>query len=87
MKKLGFAVAIGIAVSPLWADDTETIGDYTWTFTTNEVEAVITGVTPQPTGDLTIPSALAEKTVTGIGASAFWDCKKLSGRLTIPKGR
>ena len=78
MKKLILAVAIGLAVSPLWADDTETIGDYTWTFTTNDVEAVITGVTPQPTGDLIIPSALAEKTVTGIGTGVFADCYDLT---------
>jgi len=78
MKKLILAVALGIVLSPLWADDTETIGDYTWTFTTNEVEAVITGVTPQPTGDLSIPSALAEKTVTGIGERVFADCYDLT---------
>ena len=37
MKKRILEAAIGLAVSPLWADETETIGDYTWTFTTNDV--------------------------------------------------
>ena len=78
MNKLIFVAAIGLALLPLWADDTETIGDYTWTFTTNDVEAVITGVTPQPTGDLILPSVLAEKTVTGIGESVFADCYGLT---------
>ena len=78
MKKRILAAAIGLAVPTLWADETETIGGYTWTFATNEVEAVITGVTPQPTGDLAIPSALAEKTVAGIGESVFADCYGLT---------
>ena len=78
MKKRILAAAIGLAVLPLWADETETIGDYTWTFTTNDVEAVITGVSPQPTGDLILPSALAEKTVTGIGDRVFADCYGLT---------
>ena len=78
MKKLILAVAIGLALSSLWAEETETIGDYTWTFTTNDVEAVITGVTPQPTGDLTTPSKLNHKTVTGIGERVFSDCYGLT---------
>lgn len=83
MKKRILAAAIGLAVSTLWADETETIGDYTWTFTTNDVEAVITGVTPQPTGDLILPSALAEKTVTGIGERVFADCYGLTSGPSI----
>lgn len=39
---------------------------------------MITGVSPQPTGDLTIPSALAEKTVAGIGERVFADCYGLT---------
>ena len=78
MKRTLLFAMIGLAVSPLWADETETIGGYTWTFTTNDVESVITGVTPQPTGDLTIPSAFAEKTVTGIGERVFADCYGLT---------
>lgn len=77
MKKKLFSIIVA-ALSPIWAEETETIDGYTWTFTTNDVEAVITGVTPQPTGDLTIPSALAEKTVAGIGTGVFADCYDLT---------
>ena len=78
MKKRILAAAIGLAVPTLWADETQTVDGYTWTFATNDVEAVITGVTPQPTGDLAIPSALAEKTVAGIGEGVFADCYGLT---------
>ena len=61
-----------------WGEATETTSGYTWTFITNHSEAVITGVTPNPTGDLTTPSKLGYKTVSGIGERVFSDCYGLT---------
>ena len=83
MKKslmLIFGVILSSAL-PL-AAETETIGDYTWEYTISSGTCEITGVSPA-VGNVTIPSALGGKSVTGIGTNAFSECSGLTG-VTIP---
>ena len=61
---------------------------YTWTYHIKGDEAEICNngaraVSPEPTGDVTIPSTLGGKPVTKIGAFAFWYCNKMT-KVTIP---
>ena len=61
---------------------------YTWTYHIKGDEAEICNngaraVSPEPTGDVTIPSTLGGKPVTKIGASAFSYCNKMT-KVTIP---
>ena len=74
-------VAAVAAVAVAWAG-TETVGDYTWTYSINGDTAEISGVSPS-TGAVTIPSTLSGKPVTSIGSSAFSDCSGLTS-VTIP---
>ena len=57
--------------------DTETVGGYTWTYRINGDTAEIERVSPA-TGTLTIPSVLGGKSVTNIGADAFYNCSGLT---------
>ena len=68
---------------------TEKVGGYTWTYRINGDEAEIynygsVAISPKPTGAVTIPSMLGDKTVTSIGASAFYGCSGLTS-VTIPE--
>jgi len=68
---------------------TETIGSYAWTCQIVGDRAIICKnsvsciVSPEPTGDLTIPSTLGGFAVTSIGDSAFEGCIGLKS-VTIP---
>ena len=70
----------------------EEASPYTWSYLDNgDGTITITDVTPSPVGDLTIPSTIAGKSVTGIGDSVFRGCNgyydhdSLTG-ITIPDG-
>ena len=77
-----------------WAD-TETVGDYTWTYQINGDTAEICGtyddefyeyepcVSPSPADAVEIPSKLGGKPVTRIGEHAFYGCWCLTS-VTIP---
>ena len=77
-----FSVALGLASCAL--ADTETVGDYTWTYSIGGGTAEIQpGIWPDPTGALTIPSTLGGKPVTSIGDDAFNGFSGLTS-VTIP---
>ena len=64
-KKLMMAVAAVAAAFGAWAD-TETIGDYTWSYQIIDGNAEIynegdTAISPHPEGTITIPSTLGGK--------------------------
>ena len=87
MKKLEFA-AIAILISVFAHADTETVGDYTWTYRIVDGKAEIynngdVAVSPNPTGAMMIPSTLAGMPVASIGDWAFCGCVDLTG-VTIP---
>ena len=69
--------------------ETETVGDYTWTYHINGDTAEIynsyynAAISPKPNGAVTIPSTLGGKPVTSIGSSAFRSCSSLTS-VTIP---
>ena len=71
---------------------TATVGGYTWTYRINGDEAEIyglyggsskPGISPSPTGSLTIPSTFGGKSVTRIGDGMFVTCRGLTS-VTIP---
>ena len=79
---VAFCVAFGA-----WAE-TETVGDYTWTYRINDDTAEIfndysAAISPKPHGAVTIPSVLGGKSVTIIGDYAFYGCSGLTS-VTIP---
>ena len=83
-------VAATFAVTLSLSAYTEKVGDYTWTYQIHGETAEIgnggswaAAVSPHPTGAITIPSSLGGKPVTGIGASAFYGCSRLTS-VTIP---
>ena len=90
MKKLLMLILGGIlaAATPLMAE-TETVGDYTWTYRINGDTAEIdsgswsAAISPSPSGAVTIPSTLGGKPVTSIGFGAFNGCRGLTS-VTIP---
>ena len=64
-KKLMMAVAAVAAAFGAWAD-TETIGDYTWSYQIIDGNAKIynegdTAISPHPEGTITIPSTLNDR--------------------------
>ena len=70
-----------------WCDFTlylgrETIGNYTWTYSIDNRQATVTGVSPE-SGNVSIPSSLGGCNVTVIGNGAFDDCTGLTS-VTIP---
>ena len=89
-------MAAAVAASFYASADTETVGDYTWTYRINGDTAHIEGtysdmpgvpsipaISPKPTGAVTIPSTLGGKPVASIGDGAFEDCSGLTS-VTIP---
>ena len=71
---------------------TEKINGYTWSYRVSNGEAEIVAekdgrfscaVSPMPTGNLAIPSALGGVTVTRIGRNAFYQCRGLTS-VAIP---
>ena len=68
--------------------DTETVGDYTWTYRINGDTAEIYNngyatISPEPTGEVTIPSTLGGKPVTSVGRYAFYFCSQRTS-IVIP---
>ena len=55
----------------------ETVDGYTWKFHVNDGKAEIIGVSPMPTGVLSIPSVLCGKSVSTIESRAFYGCSEL----------
>ena len=88
MKKMLMALMAAAVAFGTWAD-TETVGDYTWTYRINGGAAEIykgynsAAISPSPTDAVTIPSTLGGKPVTSIGAYAFYYCDNLTS-VTIP---
>ena len=74
--------AASIAALTLRADE-EAVGGYTWTYGVSGNTAEITAVSPTPTNDVAIPSALGGVPVTGIGTRALYGSRGLTG-LAIP---
>lgn len=74
--------AASIAALTLRADE-EAVGGYTWTYGVSRNAAEITAVSPTPTNDVAIPSALGGVPVTGIGTRALYGSRGLTG-LVIP---
>ena len=81
----GFTVllaAASIAALTLRADE-EAVGGYTWAYGVSGNAAEITAISPTPTNDVAIPSALGGVPVTGIGTRALYGSRGLTG-LVIP---
>ena len=81
LKMLG-GCGVVLAALSLFAE-TETVGDYTWTYRINGETAEIynnynAAISPKPNGAVTIPSTLGGKTVTSIGSEAFYGCSSLT---------
>ena len=74
--------AASIAALTLRADE-EAVGGYTWTYGVSGNAAEITAVSPAPTNNVSIPSALGGVPVTGIGIRALYGSRGLTG-LVIP---
>ena len=84
MKRLIIAIVALAGTALAVFADTEAVGGYTWTYQINGDTAEIqSGITPDPTGNLTIPSTLGGKPVTSIGSDAFFWCSGLTS-VTIP---
>ena len=90
MKKMIMAIGCILCAAQLMAE-TETVGDYTWTYRINGGTAEIcsgngyAAISPKPDGAVVIPSTLGGKPVTTIGEWAFYGCDGLTG-VTIPSG-
>ena len=90
MKKFlaGLLIAIMImSVMPISAFNivVEAAKEGYYTYTISNGEATITDVDTSISGDVIIPSTLGGYSVTKIGSSAFYYCKKISN-ITIPEG-
>lgn len=83
-----FSSAILAVASPLFAA-TEVVGGYTWTYQKIGETAKIfysnsyAAISPNPTGDLMIPSSLGGCSVVTIGNYAFRECSKITS-VIIP---
>ena len=82
MKRLIALIAMAF-VATVWAD-TATVGGYTWTYYIENNKVGIYKVSPEPSGEMVIPSSLGGKPVAYIWGG-FRDCKSLTG-VTIPDG-
>ena len=86
MKK---AVAVLMVAGTLCAlAETETVGEYTWTYCIKGDAAkifngTVAAITPKPEGAVVVPATLGGKPVTSIGDWAFRDCRWCS-RITLP---
>ncbi len=76
----------------LYTLDSETVGDYTWSFHPKDNYVVVdrggrayAAISPQPDGFVEIPVQLGGKPVMEIGDWAFTECVALTG-VTIPDG-
>lgn len=94
MNKFVLAVVsiIVVMAKSAMAYSSETVGGYSWCYDINGNTATIRGnspwnrypgVTPQPTGAMTIPSTLGGKPVVQIGYDAFYNCNKMT-HVAIP---
>ena len=77
MSAVGFVFVMSLIA------ETEKVGDYTWTYRINCDTVEICGISPKPSGALTIPSVLGGKIVTSIGEQAFAWCDELTS-VAIP---
>ena len=93
-KNLSMLVVGGILATAMsLRAETETVGDYTWSYCINgDTAEIVKGVnpyfaaiSPDPTGEVVIPSTLGGKPVTRIGNGAFKSCRKLKN-VTIGNG-
>ena len=85
MRNVLFSILalLAVFVSTVAKAATETVNGYTWTYEVSGDSVSVEGISPKPTGSLTIPSTLGGKPVTEIGYGAFWDCTSLTS-VTIP---
>ena len=65
--------------------ETETVNGYTWSYEIANGGVEICGVSPKPTGTITIPSKLGGYQVTSIGFMALVSCELLTS-VTISEG-
>ena len=85
-KRIVILLAVAMSAICTQADTwTDSGTGYTWTYTVSGESAEITGISPKPTGALTIPSQANGKKVTSIGDGAFAGCSELTS-VTIPDG-
>lgn len=80
----------GVDVARLSFEDPtkrETVGGYSWSYRIVDGKSVIVAKpTPEPSGDLEIPSCLGGSPVTEIGSCAFRDCAEALKSIVIPDG-
>ena len=77
---LALAIAPHLAAADSWTD----ANGFTWSYSVNNGDATITGVSSAE-GDITIPASIGNNRVTCIGNRAFEDCSGLTG-VTIGNG-
>ena len=87
MRNVLFSVLalLAVFVSTVAKAATETVDGYTWTYEVSGDSVSVEGISPKPTGSLTIPSTLGGKPVTEIGSFAFEECESLTS-VTISEG-
>ena len=86
MKKLMMVLTMAVAAAmSAWAT-TESANGYTWTYTASDGKATITAVSPEPSGDVKIPSSFNRglARVTAIGESVFSGCGDMT-YVTLPE--
>ena len=82
-KRFTVLLAAAYIVALTLRADEEAVGGYTWTYGVSGNAAEITAVSPAPTNNVSIPSALGGVPVTGIGIRALYGSRGLTG-LVIP---
>ena len=82
MKKMLMLLTVFAVAMPVMAA-TGYANGYTWTYRISGGTVEIEGISPEPTGTVTIPSTLGGKPVTSIGESAFEECSGLTS-VMIP---
>lgn len=85
---LTFLLVIGVltflSLQPA-AAQIEKEGDLSFQLTYDGTSYTVVGCEKTAAGDLMIPATYKDLPVTGIGASAFWECANLTG-ITVPEG-